>query len=162
AAGAWCLLGVVGVSVADDEIGGTLTVFDLVVGVALDGVDGAVTVVGDDETDVLDVVDAFAAVPAVEDHGAGLRGVAPAALVHEPARHRVGPGVEAHLVVEVELVAEPGDEHGAPGGVLVVAGGAAVPCDGLLGAFGAGVPVLEFGAAARAVGLGDADLFPGQ
>src|SRR5690606_36896632 len=154
--------GVLGVAVADDLGLGPDPLLDLAVaGVALDRGDGAVVVVPDHEADVLDGLDALAAVPGEEDDGAGLGERAPAVVGPEPLGVRHGVGVPADLGAGAGLLADPGDEHGAPGGVEVVGGLAAVAGDGLQGAPGAGVPLLELGAAAPLV-LGDADLLPGQ
>src|SRR5690606_2897828 len=154
--------GVLGVAVTHDLPLGTDPLLDLpAAGVALDRGDRPVVVVLDHEADVLDGSDAVAAVPGEEDDGARPGLGAPAVVVPEPlgVRHRVG--VRADLGAGAELLADPGDEHRAPGGVQVGVGVAAVAGDGLQGALGAGIPVLELGAAALGV-LRDADLRPGQ
>src|SRR5690606_36034310 len=94
----------------------------------------------------------------VEDDGARLGLGSPAALVPEPPGVGDRPRVAAELVGEPELVAQPRDEHVAPGGLLVAPDRAAVARDGLLGAGAGHVPLVVLGLAVGV--LLDADLRP--
>jgi hypothetical protein len=103
-------------------------------GVALDRVDLAVGALRHHIADVVDVVEALAAVPVEEDDRAGLGRAAPLAVGLEPLGVGDGPGILADGGggLGAAVAGDPGDEHVAPAGVQIGLAAATVTVDGLL------------------------------